>query len=54
MSIWYSVKDKEDVAISEDGKSLEILFEKRYDGNHYVEVPVKFIQEVVNEKTNEN
>ncbi len=57
MSMWYSVNNKEDVGISEDGKSLEILFKSDHNGNSYIEVPTEFIKEILealNEKTNEN
>lgn len=51
MSIWYEVKNKEDVSISEDGKTVEILFKSDNQGNYYVDVPIDFLeQEIENKK----
>ena len=37
MSEWFEIKNQEDVEISEDGKTLEILFNTNRFGNQYVE-----------------
>ena len=43
MSIRYEIKDKDDVEFSEDHEEIEILFNNDNTGNYYVDVPVKFI-----------
>lgn len=43
MSIWYEVKDPENIDLSEDGKSVQILYNEDYNGNCYVEVPVELL-----------
>jgi hypothetical protein len=43
MSKWYKVEDAEDVEISEDGKTVEVMFNTDYAGNCYVEIPVEML-----------
>ena len=43
MSIWYEIKKPEDIEISDDGKTVEILISIDYSGNIYVEIPVKLL-----------
>jgi hypothetical protein len=43
MSIWHTVKDIDDVQVSDDKTTLEILFNSDYNGNNYVEVPIDFV-----------
>jgi len=43
MSIWYEIEDKEFVSLSTDEKTIEILYKADDQGNHYVDVPIKFI-----------
>ena len=45
MSIWYEIKNPEDIEISEDGKTVEILIGTDYSGNIYVEIPVKILRQ---------
>jgi hypothetical protein len=55
MSIWYEVKNAEDVDLSLDGKDVDILFKTDNQGNHYVSVPIEIIRKLLNEanaKTN--
>ena len=47
MSIWYSIKEQEDVELSDNGETIEILFNGDHNGNHYVDVPVEFIEKVL-------
>ena len=44
MSIWHEIKKQEDVELSEDGKTLEILYKHDHNGNKYIEIPVEFIK----------
>ena len=43
MSEWHEIKDPDSVSLSEDGKTVEILFKTNRNGNVYVEVPVEFL-----------
>jgi len=43
MSQWYEVKDADDVELSDDGKTVEILFDTDDNGNRYVTVPVEVL-----------
>ena len=43
MSTWYDIEDKDCISISGNGEKIEILLGNDYWGNHYIEVPVKFI-----------
>ena len=47
MSEWYEIKDQDDVELSEDGKTLDVLFKSDNFGNHYVEIPVEYISKVL-------
>ena len=47
MSTWYEVKNKDDISISDDGKELEVLFKNDKWGNHYIEIPIEFIKELL-------
>ena len=47
MSMWYKIKDQEDVEISEDGKTIDVLFGGDHNGNNYVEIPIEFITNVL-------
>ena len=42
MSEWYEIKNQEDIELSEDGESIEVLF-----GNQYVDIPIEFIIKVL-------
>lgn len=50
MSEWYDIT-KEDIAISDDGKTLEVHIGHNYDGNIYVEIPIDCIKEVLAAQT---
>lgn len=48
MSLWYTIKDKEDVSLSLDGKSLDVCFSgDDHNGNIYVEIPIEYIKEAL-------
>jgi hypothetical protein len=47
MSEWFDIESKDDIEISEDGETLEILFNTNKFGNQYVEVPIEFITEIL-------
>ena len=50
MSLWYTIEDPEDVEISENGKTLDVLFHSDDSGNHYVEIPIEFIKSLLVER----
>ncbi len=43
MSIWYDIKNSEDVSLSEDGKSLQVCFDSDHNGNIWVDIPLELI-----------
>jgi hypothetical protein len=47
MSIWYEIKDKEDVHLSDDGKELQINFDSDHNGNIWVSVPIELINNLI-------
>jgi len=47
MSTWRKVKDRDDVEVSEDGKTLDILYMFDHNGNNYVEVPIEFVRDAL-------
>jgi len=49
MSLWHLVKDIEDVELSEDKKTLEVLINSDRNGNNYIEIPIEFILIRLNE-----
>jgi hypothetical protein len=51
MSIWYSIEDPEDVDLSKDGKTLDVLFKSDDSGNHYVEIPIEFVERCLHGRT---
>ena len=48
MSIWYDIKDKEDLSLSLDGKDLHVNFDGDDNGNIYVAIPLELIESVIN------
>ena len=50
MSEWIEIKDPEDVELSEDGKHIEVLYNYNAFGNQYIEIPVEYIKNVMEEK----
>ena len=50
MSEWYEIKNQEDIEISKDGKVLEVLFNSNQFGNQYIEIPIKFITNILTHK----
>lgn len=47
MSEWKRVRHRDEVSLSEDGKSLEVLIGTSAWGNEYIEIPVEFVREVL-------
>jgi len=47
MSEWFEIKNQEDVKISEDGKTVDVLFNTNEWGNQYVEIPIEFIMNIL-------
>lgn len=55
MSIWYDIKKTDEVNVSDDGKTLDILFDsKDYNGAMYVQVPLERVKEVLKEYDEKN
>jgi len=50
MSEWYEIKTQEEVELSADKKSIEVLFNTNEWGNQYVDIPIKFIKGVMEAK----
>ena len=44
MSTWIEIKKQEDVEISEDGKTIQVLYRYDHNGNNYIEIPVEFVK----------
>ena len=44
MSIWYDIKDSEDLSLSLDGKDLHVNFDGDHNGNIYVAIPLELIE----------
>jgi hypothetical protein len=47
MSEWFEIKAREDVEVSDDGKTLEVLFNTNEWGNQYVAIPIEFIMSAI-------
>ena len=47
MSTWKEIPD-EDVTLSDDGKTIEILYETDNSGNNYIEISVEHVREILN------
>jgi hypothetical protein len=47
MNEWYTVKDSDDVSLSKDGKTIDVLFDSNDWGNVYIEIPVEFIAKLL-------
>ena len=43
MSEWFTIKDKNDVSLSDDGETVQIRFRANYMGNVYIEIPVEML-----------
>ena len=50
MSTWRMVEDIDDIAVSHDKKTLEILIGSDDWGNNYIEVPIEFIAKRLNDE----
>lgn len=47
MSEWIIVEKQEDVELSDDGKTIEVLFQTNRWGNRYIEIPVEFVKSIL-------
>jgi len=47
MSEWIEIDDKDDVSLSDDGTTIDILYNFDENGNKYIEVPVKWVKELL-------
>ena len=47
MSTWVEIKNQEDVELSDDGKTIEVLYSSDQHGNNYIDIPVEFIKSVL-------
>lgn len=47
MSEWFEIEEKDAVELSEDKKTIEILFNTSECGNQYIDVPVGFISDIL-------
>jgi hypothetical protein len=47
MSIRYKVTKENDIEVSEDGTEIEILYDKTYHGNCYIDVPITMITKIL-------
>ena len=54
MSIWYEIADQEDVELSEDGRTIDVLVSSDDFGNNYVMIPIEFIKHCIKEQANGN
>lgn len=44
MSIWYEIKEQDDVELSDDKKTLEVCYEHDHNGNLYIDIPIEFVK----------
>lgn len=44
MSLWREIKDQDDVELSKDGKTLDVLYDGDQHGNYYIEIPIEFVK----------
>jgi len=54
MSTWLTIRDQEDVELSEDGETIDVLFQTDRFGNNYIEIPIKFIKHCLHNKSMQN
>ena len=47
MSLWKKIKDEDDVELSEDGKTLEVLYDTDKQGNYYIEIPIEIVRKAM-------
>ena len=43
MSTWIKITNEEDVELSEDGETVDVLYSHDHNGNNYIEIPIEFI-----------
>jgi len=47
MSEWFEIKDRSDIEVSDNGETIEVLFDSDRNGNKYVDIPISLIAEVI-------
>lgn len=47
MSFWKTIKNKEYVEVSDDGSTLDVLYDSDQHGNMYLEIPIEFVIEAI-------
>jgi len=47
MSEWFTIKDKNDISLSDDGETVQVRFKTNYMGNVYIEIPVELIVDLL-------
>jgi len=47
MSEWIEIKNPDDVELSEDSTTIDVLVETNEFGNRYIEIPVGFITDAL-------
>ena len=47
MSEWITIKHAEDVELSEDGKTIDVMYNTNEWGNQYIEIPIEFIKALI-------
>jgi hypothetical protein len=53
MSTWITIKDKEDIDYDPKDNTIDVLYSDDKFGNNYISIPVEFIKEILNKKTDE-
>lgn len=54
MSLWKKIKDQDDVELSKDGKTLDVLYDGDQQGNYYIEIPIEFVKIALAEPSQDN
>ena len=49
MSFWYEIKDN-NIELSDDGKTIEVLYKSDDFGNYYLELSVEHIKKLLESK----
>jgi hypothetical protein len=52
VSEWKRISDKDDVSLSRDGKTVDVVIDQSAWGNVYIEIPVEFIKAILNAHKN--
>ena len=47
MSYWKEIEEEEDIEYNEEDDSIEVLYETNDFGNCYVDIPMKFVKNLI-------